>query len=59
MYFGSKVQCIIEKAVYKGSALGVVSAGGGQVLFNSGARAFYSLNTHLNDQIGEAILATE
>ena len=58
MYFGSKVQCIIEKAVYKGSAQGVVFAGGGQV-FNSGARAFYSLNTHLNDQIGEAILATE
>ena len=47
----------ITTSMYKGSAQGVVFAGGGQV-FNSGARAFYSLNTHLNDQIGEAILAT-
>ena len=30
--------------------------GGGQV-FSSGSRAFYSLSTNLNDQIGEAILA--
>ena len=31
-------------------------AGGGQI-FNSGSRAFYSVNTNLNDQIGEALLA--
>ena len=42
---------------YKGSA-GVLFAGGGQV-FNSGSRAFYSQNTNLNDQIGEALLAVE
>ena len=30
-------------------------AGGGQI-FNSGNRAFYSVNTNLNDQIGEALL---
>lgn len=48
----------ITTSVYKGSAQGMVFAGGGQV-FNSGARAFYSLNTNLNDQIGEAILATK
>ena len=47
---------ITTSIIYKGSAHGVLFAGGGQV-FNSGARAFYSLNTNLNDQIGEAILA--
>ena len=31
-------------------------AGGGQI-FKSGSRAFYSVNTNLNDQIGEALLA--
>ena len=40
---------------YERSAV-IQFAGGGQI-FKSGSRAFYSVNTNLNDQIGEALLA--
>ena len=42
--------------IYKGSSV-LPFPGGGQI-FNSGFQGFYSTNTNLNDQIGEALLAT-